>query len=129
LGVVIDGCPISAGLISSVLDDVEFAPTKGSYSAHTDWLDTHRAGYVSADRRLLHEPVSVKTVARGSVREVLVANGDWVDAGDPLVELVSPGVGIHLVAAPLAGTVSGLVVGTGDQLSKRVEVCELVLQH
>ena len=52
----------------------------------------------------------------GMVLDVRVANGDWVEEGDPLLLIESMKMEL-CIAAPCAGVVEALTLRPGDQVS------------
>lgn len=64
------------------------------------------------------------TVDSVVVLEWLVAVGDAVAAGDPLVRVETDKVEVD-VESPLAGTVASIVVSAGDEVSTGAVICTI----
>jgi geranyl-CoA carboxylase alpha subunit len=87
-------------------------------------------------RDLSHEPATrggtasdgrIRALMAGKVVAVYAAAGERVEAGQPVLTLEAMKIE-HTLTAPLAGTLAGLHVGPGQQVTLRQVLAEIVVQ-
>jgi geranyl-CoA carboxylase alpha subunit len=87
-------------------------------------------------RDLSHEPATrggtasdgrIRALMAGKVVAVYAAAGERVEAGQPVLTLEAMKIE-HTLTAPLGGTLAGLHVGPGQQVTLRQVLAEIVVQ-
>jgi propionyl-CoA carboxylase alpha chain/3-methylcrotonyl-CoA carboxylase alpha subunit len=109
---------IKAGPLSvRHLDDQVLVFEDGAAFALSPWTSHRGDGPISSDGAIL-SPMPGRIVA------VMVKDGDHVERGQPLVTLEAMKME-HVLIAPFDGTVGGLTVTLGDQVSEGIVLVQL----